>query len=226
MAEKLETKGKKIPIPLSHQKDAWAGRGIKVVQPSCAIQITYDVGGKIVMDQTTGPHQQAVLNNPSLEFTWFKSCEHGPDVDGDGEFIEPHLRPYYEGYEVIRSVPEVGPGGAIKAHREERTWIVNPRLVEATVDKAIMSRDGLKYKLARGAKRVEEFGYAPFCEMRGCWIQDLWQYKNGKFCSDSHAQLVFAAENEIIVPLIGNTRLDPEGRGRQKRNEILRGFNV
>lgn len=226
MAEKIETKGLLIEIPTSHQRDSWAARGIKLVKPSCQVPITYDMGGRITVDFTTGPHLQAVATNPSYEFKWWKECTHGPEFDTDGEPILPHRRPYFEGYEVVRSIPVIGERGAITGRKEERTWKVTPRFFEANLSKASMSKEGIKFNLARGAKSVVEFGYAPFCEMRGCWIQDLWQYKNGKFCSDIHAQLVFAAENEIIVPLPGDSRIDPEGRGRAKRNEILKGMNI
>jgi len=197
-------------------------RGRKMVAPSCQVPVV--VHGKT--EWTTGPCQQQVKESPTLRYSWFKTCPHGPEFDEHGQAIPEERRPYYETDIYEKRTPVLGPRGEIKEWKQTEHYSARLRVVDVALAETIMSGRAVNYRLARGALPVSDFGLAPFCEAYGCMRQKTQQFKNGRFCSALHAKFVKARETGTMVPVGGFDTSWPMATSTQKRNEVLAAVEV
>lgn len=191
-------KGKKVLQGLvSNVSPVLNYRGVKVVVPRC--QIPKLVLGKT--EYTTGPCQQAVKDDRSLKYTWYKTCTHGPELDEDGNTIPEELRPYYETNIVVDRKPIVE-AGAVKGWDETTRYQTKLRIRDIAWSRGIMGGFSVRAQILQGAMDPAEFDIAQFCEMHGCMVNDpkrVKKYNNGYFCSDKHAKLVKASETGLTL---------------------------
>ena len=216
------------PEYVSSAKDAHAARCAHVVMPECQVPVRIkDPTGHGVYgtEMSTGPHQAQVRHNPSMAFTWFKVCTHGPEKDERGNVIPPHLRPYFEGNVKSFPTPQISDTGEVLDWEDHPRWVVMARLKKVSVDPTNMSGEGVRYHMERGALRAAQFGYPQFCQMSNCWnlATEWFPVARGFFCSILHAKLVKAHEEGVILPIRAmlqteeNWPLKPNATARNKR---------
>ena len=213
--------GKKLLNLPSRSTAAGNMRSVKIVKPAC--QVPVSVQGRT--EYTTGPCQQAVKQDPVLEFCWFKTCTHGPEQDSEGNPIPPELRPYYS-LDIRMERTPVVQEGVIVEWKEKPLYDVTLRVDEAVKHPMVDSGNQLKRELERGAKLVSEFGIAPFCEHLGCYRQDIRKFLNGMFCSENHARMVKARETGVLLPLAGFDATWQRQTSTEKRAEVLAQIEV
>lgn len=73
--------------------------------------------------------------------------------------------------------------------------------------------------MARGCRRLSDFGYADPCEFRSCSQPQRVTTRYGNYCSERHARLVAADWLEVALPIGG----DPvsEDKAMRQRDELL-----
>lgn len=193
-------KGKQLLSLSSQVKDTAAFRGVKLVMPECHVPVQQNFQGHVFTEFTTGPCQMAVKDDPALAFTWFKTCTHGPEMDSQGAPIPEEMRCYYEVAMTSERKPKIVEGGAVAEWQDVTRYEVRPRIRDVAWNERLMSGFAVRYSQQRGAKPIEDFDIAPFCEMYGCNRQkSLKQFKNGLFCSPTHAKMVKATESGMIL---------------------------
>ena len=190
-------KGKKLYPETSHVKNTLLVRGVKMVKPFCMVLSSQNFRDKVYQEYTTGPCQMNVKDDPGTRYSWFKTCTHGPDKFEDGTDIPEGLRPYYEAV-ISTSTEPVVEDGVIVNYKNITTYKVVPRIVDVAWHPNIEGGGG-HYKAQReGARSLESFDIAPYCEMKGCKRQDVTQFRNGLFCSKMHAQQIKLTESDDI----------------------------
>lgn len=185
----------------SYSKITNASRTVVMVAAACQIPVAVKEGNIMGTEYTTGPCQMAVRRNKNLEFSWFKTCDHGPERDQKGREIPVRLRPYLEGNIVVDRRPHITESGVVDGWDETPKWVVRARLQKVVVDKVNMSGEAMRYHLERGWLRGSAFGINDVCQMMDCWAKGSFiPFARGVFCSVGHARLVVANERGIILP--------------------------
>lgn len=217
---KTTIEGKKLKGLTSRPKDHGL-HGIKLVVPKCQVPIV--VHGRT--EWTSGP----CTSLPTRKRDWYKTCPHGPEFvleeQEDGTKtktpIPEELRPYYETKIYIQKTPILDENGNIKEWEETTKYDAILRIEERADDIRIRSGRAVRITLAQGAKWPAEFGIAPFCELHGCFSQDLTKFRNGLYCSDLHAAFVYARQTGVMLPLGGFDGSWPQATSSMKRREVL-----
>lgn len=92
---------------------------------------------------------------------WWVRCEHNPYFRA----IETQVR---------KPITRLAEDGRLMLDGFETEVVreMKPNFVEEPIGERVGSGVMVAYKKAvRGFKEVEDFGYAPFCDARGCWAQ-------------------------------------------------------
>lgn len=145
---------------------------------------------------------------PNHPINWAFNCEHNPYVT---EREVPVREP------IIEVNEETGE----KLITGEKTKLVleeSPNFTQIPMGKRYDNGNAFRIARELGMKMPEELGFAPFCQYRDCWSQDL-KVKTamyGSYCSEAHAKLVMAEELEIFLDVTDEKR----------RAQQLAGINV
>ena len=110
---------------------------------------------------------------------------------------------------------------------ERRTqYVVEKRLNVIAVSDNMRHSSGREVPLAvaRGAKTLEDFGYASPCEFRSCSRPQQVDTRYGKYCSERHARLVAADKRQVLLAIPS----DPlaADKANESREDALENLNI
>jgi hypothetical protein len=145
----------------------------------------------------------SICQVPNAPLNWYMFCEHEP-------YITKTERPVRT--PVVEDDPDVPGQKIVTGEKTKLVYTETPNFTQVTVDVRVDAGNGFRIARECGFKLPEEMGFAPFCQYRDCWKQDLpvKTSQHGSYCSEIHAKLVIAHMLEILLDATSDKRREEQ----------------